>query len=95
MAYFANPTPEEARRVCQFFARLEPEDIDIICGLFAGALEDECIDGWALSLVRKGRYDRAVRGLDQHLTNMRERMLNMTPEEFVQIARTTEDDLER
>lgn len=95
MAYFTDPTPEEARRVCQFFARLEPEDIDIICGLFAGGLEDGCVDGWAISLVRKGRYERAVRGLQQHLTNMRERMLNLTPEEFVQMARSTEEDAER
>lgn len=95
MAYFADPTPEEARRVCQFFTRLEPEDIEIICGLFVGALEDGCIDGWAISLVRKERYDRAARGLQQHLTNMRERMLNMTPEEFVQMARAPEDDGER
>lgn len=95
MAYFADPTPDEARRVCQFFARLDPEDIDIICGLFAGALEDECIDGWALSLARKGRFERAIRGLHQHLTNMRERMLNLTPEEFAQIARTGDDDAER
>ncbi|MBI3969538.1 MAG: hypothetical protein HY329_28170 [Chloroflexi bacterium] len=86
MAYFIDPTREDAQKVCAFFAKVDHDDIDIICDLLEDAMYDGCVDASSLRLALRGTYKRMLRGYHDHLLNWRDRVMDLTVDEFIQVC---------